>query len=221
MVNSFYIKHGKRIFDLCLTFPTLSLLLFPMAVIATLVFFSFGKPVFFRQIRPGLKGRPITIYKFRTMTDEVDQNGRLLPDKDRLKPIGRILRNMSLDELPELFNVLKGEMSLIGPRPLLTKYLKLYTSEQARRHEVKPGITGLAQVNGRNAIAWEKKFEYDILYVDNLSAILDIKILIRTIGIIIRREGINQPGQATAEEFNPQDMPTNSELLKDERAKDI
>ena len=200
-MSSFYIRHGKRIFDLFFTLLALTLLLLPMAVITGLVYLTLGKPVLFRQIRSGLKGQPITIFKFRTMSDEVDEYGRLLPDNHRLNPMGRILRNMSLDELPELFNVLKGSMNLVGPRPLLMQYLNRYTPEQARRHDVKPGITGWAQVNGRNAITWEEKFRLDVWYVDNMSLGLDIKIITMTIWKILKRDGINQSGQATAEEF--------------------
>jgi sugar transferase EpsL len=160
-----------------------------------------GKPVFFRQQRPGLHGRPFTMYKFRTMTEARDAHGNLLPDGERLTRFGRLLRSASLDELPELFNVLKGDMSLVGPRPLLMQYLDRYTPGQARRHKVKPGLTGWSQVNGRNAISWEEKFRLDVWYVDNWSIWLDIKIILITVWMIIRREGINQPGQPTMEEF--------------------
>ena len=160
-----------------------------------------GSPVLFRQRRPGLHGKPFTIYKFRTMTDARDAQGKLLPDAERLTPFGRFLRSASLDELPELFNVLKGDMSLVGPRPLLMQYLDRYTPEQMRRHEVKPGITGWAQVNGRNAITWEQKFALDVWYVDNKSLGLDGKIILLTLWKILKREGISQPGQATMEEF--------------------
>ncbi len=160
-----------------------------------------GSPIFFCQLRPGLHGRPFNIYKFRTMTDERDKDGKLLPDGDRLTRLGRFLRKSSLDELPELFNVIKGDISIVGPRPLLMQYLGRYTTEQARRHEVKPGITGWAQVNGRNAITWQHKFKLDVWYVDHLSFWLDLKIIALTTWNILRREGINQPGQATAEEF--------------------
>ena len=155
----------------------------------------------FRQQRPGLHGHPFNIYKFRTMTNARDADGHLLPDADRLTRLGFFLRGMSLDELPELINVLKGEMSLVGPRPLLMQYLDRYTVVQMRRHEVRPGITGWAQINGRNAITWEQKFVLDVWYVDHVSLLLDIKIIVLTVWKIIRREGINQPGQATAEEF--------------------
>jgi len=163
-----------------------------------------GTPVLFRQRRPGLHGKPFICYKFRTMTDSRDSDGSLLPDSERLTGFGRFLRKTSLDELPELFNVLKGDMSLVDPRPLLMQYLDRYTPEQARRHEVKPGITGWAQVNGRNALTWEEKFKLDVWYVNNRSLWLDLKIIAMTIWKILIREGINQPGQATMEEFNPQ-----------------
>jgi lipopolysaccharide/colanic/teichoic acid biosynthesis glycosyltransferase len=160
-----------------------------------------GAPVFFRQQRPGLHGRPFTILKFRTMRDAVDAGGSPLPDAERLTRLGKFLRSTSLDELPELLNVLGGDMSLVGPRPLLMQYLERYTPEQARRHEVRPGITGWAQVNGRNAITWERKFELDVWYVDHRSFLLDLRILARTLAGVVRREGITQPGSATAEEF--------------------
>ncbi|MEN6437691.1 MAG: sugar transferase [Syntrophobacter sp.] len=160
-----------------------------------------GSPIFFIQIRPGLNGKPFKMYKFRTMNDIRDPRGNLLPDSQRLTAFGRFLRITSLDELPELWNVIKGDMSLVGPRPLLMQYLDRYTPEQARRHEVKPGITGWAQINGRNAISWEKKFELDVWYVDHWSLWLDIKIIGMTIWKILRREGISQQGEATAREF--------------------
>ena len=191
----------KRCFDLLITIPTCILLLPVMLVVAGLVRLLIGKPVLFRQIRPGLYGRPFTIYKFRTMTDSRDVQGHLLPDAERLTSLGKFLRATSIDELPELCNALKGDMSLVGPRPLLMQYLARYTPEQMRRHEVKPGITGWAQVNGRNAISWEDKFSLDVWYVDNWSLWLDCKILFLTLWKIIKREGINQPGQATMEEF--------------------
>jgi sugar transferase EpsL len=165
-----------------------------------------GRPVIFRQRRPGLNGTPFTIFKFRTMTAERDTDDNFLADEKRLTRFGRFLRSTSLDELPELINVIKGDMSLIGPRPLLMQYLDRYTTEQARRHEVKPGITGWAQINGRNAISWEEKFALDVWYVDHLCFSLDLKIIAFTLWKILTREGINQPGRATAEEFNPQVM---------------
>ncbi len=169
--------------------------------VAGLVRLKLGSPVLFRQERPGLRGRPFTIYKFRTMTNGRDAAGKLLPDADRLTAFGKFLRSTSLDELPELFNVLKGEMSLVGPRPLLMQYLPLYTPEQMRRHEARPGITGWAQVNGRNALSWEDKFACDLWYVKHISFRLDLKILLRTLIIALKRSDINQPGQATIEPF--------------------
>lgn len=200
-IKMFYSKHGKRFFDLALSIPGFLLLSPVIALIALIVRIQLGSPVLFRQIRPGLHARPFTIYKFRTMTDDRDQNGNHIPDADRLTRLGRFLRVSSLDELPELWNVIKGDMSLVGPRPLLMQYLDRYTPEQARRHEVKPGLTGWAQVNGRNAITWEEKFQLDVWYVDNWSLWLDLKILGMTVLKILRHEGINQPGQATMEEF--------------------
>jgi lipopolysaccharide/colanic/teichoic acid biosynthesis glycosyltransferase len=172
-----------------------------LLVIALLVRVAIGKPVLFRQERPGLGGRPFTLLKFRTMTDATDANGRLLPDEVRLGRFGKWLRASSLDELPEIFNVLVGDMSLVGPRPLLMEYLPLYTAEQMRRHEVRPGITGWAQVNGRNAISWSQKFALDVWYVDHWSMGLDLRILWMTLVRVLRREGISQEGQATVEKF--------------------
>jgi sugar transferase EpsL len=191
----------KRAFDL--TTSLLLLLLFSplLGLLALLVRLCLGSPVVFRQQRPGLYGKPFTIYKFRTMTDARDSQGNLLPDKQRLTLFGRFLRSTSLDELPELFNVLKGDMSLVGPRPLMMQYLERYTPEQMRRHEVKPGITGWAQVNGRNAITWEQRFVLDVWYVDHCSLWLDLKIIALTAWKVLAREGISQPGQATMEEF--------------------
>ncbi|ABC78473.1 undecaprenyl-phosphate galactosephosphotransferase [Syntrophus aciditrophicus SB] len=172
-----------------------------LCLLALLIRCRLGAPVFFTQQRPGLKGKPFFLYKFRTMTDARNSAGSLLPDAERLTRFGRFLRSTSLDELPELWNVLKGEMSLVGPRPLLMEYLGRYTLEQARRHEVRPGITGWAQVNGRNTLSWEDKFKLDVWYVDHVSISLDIRIIVMTIWKIFKREGINQPGQATAEKF--------------------
>jgi len=191
----------KRLFDLLLVIPPL-LCIFPLlCFLAFLIQCKLGKPVFFTQQRPGLNGKPFMLYNFRTMINSRDRNGNLLSDAERLTPFGRILRSTSLDELPELWNVIKGEMSLVGPRPLLMEYLERYTPEQARRHEVRPGITGWAQINGRNAITWEEKFKLDVWYVDNQSFWLDVKIIFITIWKIIRREGINQEGQATMKKF--------------------
>lgn len=160
-----------------------------------------GRPILFRQKRPGLGGKIFGIYKFRTMTNEKDENGELLPDEQRLVGVGKFIRSASLDELPQIFNVLKGEMSFVGPRPLLIQYLPLYNEEQKRRHDVKPGITGLAQVNGRNAISWEQKFDYDVWYVDHQSFLLDMKILWLTFLKVVKRSDISQDGQATMEVF--------------------
>jgi lipopolysaccharide/colanic/teichoic acid biosynthesis glycosyltransferase len=168
---------------------------------ALAVWIGLGSPVIFGQRRPGYRGKIFTIYKFRTMNDLHDDNGKLLPDAERLTQLGRFLRSASLDELPELFNVLGGQMSLVGPRPLLISYLERYSEEQARRHNVLPGITGWAQVNGRNALSWEDKFKFDVWYVDHWTLGLDIKILFMTIGKVFRREAINAPGQATSAEF--------------------
>ncbi|MBS4205811.1 sugar transferase [Lederbergia citrea] len=170
-------------------------------LIGLLVKVKLGKPILFKQKRPGLHGRPFYLYKFRTMTDEKDCNGNLLPDSARITSFGKFLRKYSLDELPQLINVLKGELSLVGPRPLLMEYLPLYTPEQAKRHLVKPGITGWAQVNGRNAISWEEKFKFDVWYVNNYSLLLDLKILFFTIIKVLHSEGVNQPGNATMESF--------------------
>ena len=191
----------KRFFDLAVTLVGLLVCAPLMAVIAIVIRLTMGHPIFFCQVRPGLRGRPFTLLKFRTMTDARDAQGNLLPDADRLTPFGRFLRSTSLDELPELLNVLKGEMSWVGPRPLLMQYLDRYTLEQARRHEVKPGITGWAQVNGRNALTWEQKFALDTWYVDHWSLWLDFRIIILTIWKTLLREGISQPGQATTEYF--------------------
>jgi sugar transferase EpsL len=191
----------KRLIDLGFTLLALFLFAPLFALIALIVWLNLGSPVIFRQIRPGQDSKPFALYKFRTMTDCQDSKRNLLPDRDRLTSFGRILRRMSLDELPELFNVLKGEMSLVGPRPLLMRYLDLYTPEQARRNQVKPGITGWAQVNGRNAITWEEKFRYDVWYVDNWSLWLDIKIILMTTVKTSKGEGISQPDHVTMEEF--------------------
>jgi sugar transferase EpsL len=192
---------SKRIFDLILATAGI-LVLSPLFLLTTVaIWLQYGTPVIFRQKRPGYQGKPFFIYKFRTMTEERDQQNHILPDDLRITRLGRFLRISSLDELPELINVIRGEMSMVGPRPLLMQYLDRYTPDQARRHEVVPGITGWAQINGRNALSWEEKFNLDIWYVDHWSFFLDIKILFLSIIKVLRREGINQPGQATAEEF--------------------
>ena len=197
----FYICYGKRILDVALAALALVVLSPALALIALLARLKLGSPVVFRQQRPGLHGRPFLVLKFRTMTDARDAEGKLLADAERLTRLGRFLSSTSLDELPGLFNVLKGDMSLVGPRPLLMQYLERYTPEQARRHEVKPGFTGWAQVNGRNALTWEKKFALDVWYVDNLSLWLDLKIIALTAWKTLTREGVSQEGQATMEEF--------------------
>ena len=191
----------KRIFDLVLTVPGLVLFSPVMAVVALWIWFADGRSVIFSQARPGYCGKLFYVLKFRTMTCETDSTGKLLPDEARLHRWGRFLRATSLDELPELINVLLGQMSLVGPRPLLARYLERYSPEQARRHEVAPGITGWAQINGRNALSWEDKFALDVWYVDHWSFYLDLRILMLTLEKVLRREGISQPGQATAEEF--------------------
>jgi lipopolysaccharide/colanic/teichoic acid biosynthesis glycosyltransferase len=191
----------KRLTDLVLGIPSLMALVPLMLCLALAVRFRLGSPVLFRQERPGLHGRPFMLVKFRTMTGAADTDGRPLPDADRLTRFGRFLRSTSLDELPELWNVLKGDMSLVGPRPLLMEYLPLYSPRQSRRHEVKPGLTGWAQVNGRNALTWEDRLEMDVWYVENRSWLLDLKIIWKTIGIVLHREGISQQGSATMEKF--------------------
>lgn len=191
----------KRAFDLTVALIALILLAIPIGLVALCVRVRLGSPVFFRQQRPGLGGRPFGMLKFRTMTDARDAGGALLPDGQRLPPFGVSLRASSLDELPGLFNVLKGEMSLVGPRPLLMQYLPLYSAHQARRHEVRPGITGWAQVNGRNALSWEEKFDYDIWYVDNRSLWVDLRILWLTVKKVLNRDGISAAGEATMPVF--------------------
>ncbi|MBI1793759.1 MAG: sugar transferase [Chloroflexi bacterium] len=191
----------KRIFDLLATSLGLIVISPIIFLIAILVRVFLGTPILFRQQRPGFKGRPFYIYKFRTMTDARGPDGNLLPDSARLTRFGRFLRSLSLDELPELFNILRGEMSLVGPRPLLMEYLPLYSPEQMRRHDAHPGLTGWAQINGRNAIDWPTRFALDVWYVDHWSFWLDIKILFLSLWKVIRREGVSQPGQATTEYF--------------------
>ncbi len=192
----------KRLLDLLAIVLALPLLLPIVLLLMLLIRSKLGRPVFFSQIRPGMNGKPFRMIKFRTMTDERDSDGEFLPDALRLKPFGRLLRASSLDELPELWNVLKGDMSLVGPRPLLMEYLPLYSPEQARRHEVRPGVTGWAQVNGRNAISWEQKFKLDVWYVDNQSLCLDIKILFLTVKKVLVRDGISAAGEATMSKFS-------------------
>lgn len=191
----------KRLFDVLASAFALLLLLPVISVVAILIHRKLGSPVFFRQVRPGLNGKPFEMVKFRTMLDATDKNGKLLPDDQRMTPFGSFLRATSLDELPELWNVLKGDMSLVGPRPLLMEYLPLYSKEQYRRHEVRPGVTGWAQVNGRNAISWEDKFKLDVWYVDNQSFWLDLKILFLTVKRVLVRDGISGEGEATMSKF--------------------
>lgn len=198
----------KRVFDFTVALTVLLFLWPVILIIACLVWRYHGRPVLFCQQRPGLHGKPFNIYKFRTMATFYDANGELLPDKDRMTRLGSILRKYSLDELPQLFNVIKGELSLVGPRPLLMEYLPLYSEEQARRHNARPGITGWAQVNGRNAVSWEEKFKYDVWYVDHQSFGLDLKILWMTLMKVVASEGVSQAGHVTMEKFKGQ--PKNS-----------
>lgn len=197
----------KRLFDIVVSACALLLLALPLLVVIWMVRRNLGSPVFFTQVRPGMHGKPFKMVKFRSMTSERGPDGELLPDAVRLTPFGRFLRATSLDELPELWNVLKGDMSLVGPRPLLLEYLPLYSPEQARRHEVRPGITGWAQVNGRNALSWEEKFALDVWYVDHRSWGLDIKILWLTVKKVLVREGISAVGEATMGRFTGSKVP--------------
>lgn len=192
----------KRLFDLFVSLVAIIVLMPVIIVVAILVAIKLGRPVLFSQQRPGLNGKVFKMYKFRSMTDERNEHGELLPDAERLPGFGRLLRSTSLDELPGLWNVLKGDMSLVGPRPLLVEYLSLYSQQQAKRHDVRPGITGWAQVNGRNAISWQQKFDYDLWYVENQSLWLDFKILLLTLKKVVARADINQDNQATMEKFN-------------------
>ena len=196
----------KRVFDILAALIMLVLLAPLLLGLSVCILCGMGWPVLFRQLRPGLNGQPFTIYKFRTMTDERQPDMSSAPDAQRLTALGRFIRSTSLDELPELFNVLKGDMSLVGPRPLLVDYVELYSPRQARRHEVRPGITGWAQINGRNALSWQEKFELDIWYVDHASLWLDLRILLITFGKVVRREGISAQGEATARPFTGNDQ---------------
>ncbi len=191
----------KRCFDLVVTIPALIVLLPLLLIVACAVRVLLGGPVLFRQVRPGLLGAPFELIKFRTMTDARGADGQLLPDAARLTGFGRFLRSTSLDELPELWNIVRGDMSLVGPRPLLVQYLPLYDAVQARRHEVRPGLTGWAQINGRNALSWDEKFAADVWYVDNRSLWLDIRILFRTVLAVVTRQGISAEGEATMAPF--------------------
>ena len=199
--NSKRINLIKRVGDILLSLVILMILWPVIVVIALFVRLYIGNPIIFKQQRPGYKGKPFNLLKFRSMNDRTNEHGSLLLDEERLNSFGRFLRNYSLDELPEIINVLKGEMSLVGPRPLLMQYLDRYSPDQARRHDVVPGVTGWAQVNGRNTLTWQEKFRLDVWYVDNWSLGLDIKILFMTIWKVLNREGINEPGFATSQEF--------------------
>lgn len=196
-----YEKYIKRSQDFCCALAAIIVLSPVMAVTALLVRLKLGAPIIFKQERPGMGGKVFTLYKFRTMTDEKDRGGNLLPDEERLTKFGKMLRSTSLDELPELFNILNGDMSVVGPRPLLVKYLPLYNAHQARRHEVRPGFTGYAQVHGRNAISWEEKFNLDVEYVDHVTFMGDWKIIFQTVKTVLKREGISSETAATMEEF--------------------
>lgn len=196
-----YDKVIKRILDFILALVLLIVLSPILLIIWILVRTKLGSPVLFKQDRPGKNAKIFTIYKFRTMNEKKDDEGNLQPDEKRMTGFGNMLRRTSLDELPELLNILKGDMSFVGPRPLLIQYLSRYNRFQAGRHEVRPGLTGYAQINGRNAISWEKKFEYDVYYVDNISFMFDVKIFLGTIGKVLKRDGISQEGEATVEEF--------------------
>lgn len=205
----------KRLFDFLVSAAALVTLSPALLALALLVRWRLGSPVIFRQLRPGRGGRVFEVWKFRTMTDARDGNGQLLPDAMRLTPFGRWLRATSLDELPELWNVLRGEMSLVGPRPLLVEYLPLYSAEQARRHELRPGLTGWAQINGRNALTWDEKFRFDVWYVDHQTFWLDLKIIVLTVARVFRREGISAAGEATMSRFTGAPVAEKAEYLKD------
>ncbi|MGM0805000.1 MAG: sugar transferase [Bacillota bacterium] len=197
----------KRLFDLSCAFILLILLIPILTVVAIMIRLKLGSPILFKQQRPGQYGKPFYVYKFRSMTDEKDTNGQLLPDEVRLTTFGKTLRKYSLDELPQLWNVLKGNLSLVGPRPLLMSYLPLYSKEQNKRHEVKPGITGWAQINGRNAIDWEEKFKLDVWYAENQTFLLDLKILLLTVKKVFKSENINNANHATMPEFRGSETP--------------
>lgn len=208
-----YEKYIKRILDFTLSLIALICLSPILLIVAILVRVKLGSPIIFKQQRPGKDEKIFTLYKFRTMTDEKDENGNLLPDSKRLTKFGKFLRSTSLDELPELINILKGDMAIVGPRPLLVEYLELYNEEQKHRHDVKPGLTGLAQTSGRNAITWEEKFEKDIEYVHNISFIGDTKIIIKTAIKVFKREGISQEGNVTMERFKGTKQKTELEKI--------
>lgn len=196
-----YKRFVKRCLDFILSLIALIILSPVMLIVAILVRCKLGSPIIFKQQRPGLHEKIFCMYKFRTMIDETDEQGNLLPDEVRLTKFGKALRSTSLDELPELFNILKGDMSIVGPRPLLVQYLPRYNERQHRRHDVRPGFTGLAQVNGRNSISWQEKFEWDVRYVEQVSFVMDVKIIAKTIGVVLRRDGISSETSATMEEF--------------------
>ena len=199
--RSFYDKYVKRSIDFILSLVAIIILSPVLAIVALLVRIKLGGPVIFKQRRPGLNEKIFTMYKFRTMTDERDTDGNLMPDEVRLTKFGKVLRSTSLDELPELFNILKGDMAIVGPRPLLVQYLPLYNEQQKKRHCVRPGITGYAQVNGRNSISWEEKFDYDLIYINNISVLLDLKTIFQTFKIVIKRDGISSGTSETMETF--------------------
>lgn len=199
--NGIYRQYIKRLLDIVLAAAALIVFSPVLVITALLVRLNLGKPILFQQDRPGLHEKIFRLYKFRTMSDKRDENGNLLPDGERLTRFGKVLRSTSIDELPELVNVIKGDMSLIGPRPLLVRYLDRYTPEQHRRHEVRPGLTGLAMSRVRNSAGWDKKFELDLEYVEHISFLLDLKIIFWTISIVLKREGINEDGEATNSEF--------------------
>lgn len=196
-----YRKYIKRMLDFILSLLAIIILSPVLLITALLVKIKLGSPVIFKQQRPGKNEKIFTLYKFRTMTDKKDEKGNLLPDEQRLTKFGKILRSTSIDELPELINILKGDMAIVGPRPLLVEYLELYNEEQRHRHDVRPGLTGLAQISGRNSISWEEKFKEDIEYVENISLLGDIKIILKTIAKVLKREGISQEGKETIEKF--------------------
>lgn len=197
-----YRRYIKRIVDICCALAAIIVFWWLYIIVAILVRIKLGSPIIFKQPRPGKDERIFNLYKFRTMTDEKDENGEMLPDEVRLTKFGRLLRSTSLDELPEVFNILKGDMSVVGPRPLLVKYLPLYNEHQKRRHEVRPGLSGLAQINGRNAITWEEKFDYDVNYVDDITFVGDVKIILRTVWkAFVKEEGISAEGEVTMTEF--------------------
>ncbi|WP_338487551.1 sugar transferase [Ruoffia tabacinasalis] len=200
-MNIFYRNYGKRMLDIVLSFIALIILAPLLIIIGVLVYFKLGSPVLFTQERPGKDGEIFKLYKFRTMTDEKDETGKLLPDSVRLTKFGKFLRSTSLDELPELWNILIGDMSIVGPRPLLVQYLTLYNTHQKRRHDVRPGLTGYAQVNGRNAISWQEKFNYDVEYVDKVNFLLDTQIFFKTIKQVLIKDGISSETSATMEAF--------------------